>query len=90
MVLGKRVAPPAGTSVVLDVSGSAPHAVEMGADGRAARVRVPDHPSARLTMDRETFIVIAGGRRDPEPGAVTVEGDETLANALLAMLAVTP
>ena len=89
-MLGKRVAPPAGTSVVLDVSGSAPHAVEMGADGRAVEVPLPDQPTARLTMDRETFIVIAGGRRDPEPGAVAIEGDEALAGNLLAMMAVTP
>ena len=90
MVLGKRIAPPAGTSVVLDVSGSAPHAVEMGADGRAVEVPLPDQPTARLTMDRETFIVIAGGRRDPEPGAVAIEGDEVLAGSLLDMMAVTP
>ena len=89
-VLGKRVGPPAGTSVVLDVNGSAPHAVEMGADGRAAEVPLPDQPTARLTMDRETFIVIAGGRRDPAPGAVAIEGDEALAGNLLDMMAVTP
>jgi uncharacterized protein (TIGR03083 family) len=89
-VLGKRVAPPAGTTVVLEVTGSAPYAVEMGADGRAAQVPVPDQPTARLTMGRETFILIAGGRRDPEPGAVTTEGDQELGNALLAMMAVTP
>ena len=65
-------------------------AVEVGADGRAVEVPVPDQPTARLTMDRETFIVIAGGRRDPEPGAVAVEGDEALAGNLLAMMAVTP
>jgi uncharacterized protein (TIGR03083 family) len=90
VVLGKRVAPAAGTSVVLDVDGSEPHAVEMGADGRAKRVPVPVAPTTRITMDRETFILIAGGRRDPGPGAVTVEGDRELADALLAMMAVTP
>ena len=54
-------------SVVLDVSGSAPHAVEMGADRRAVEVPLPDQPTARLTMDRETFIVIAGLLATPGP-----------------------
>jgi hypothetical protein len=41
-------------------------------------------------MDRESFIVQAGGRRPAEPGAVSVEGDAVLAEQILDALATTP
>ena len=39
-----------------------------------------------LSMDRETFIVIAGGRRTPSPASVAVEGDTDLGHRLLDTL----
>jgi uncharacterized protein (TIGR03083 family) len=48
-VVGKRVAPPAGTTAVLSVQGSTPVAVEVGEDGRARRLTVePDAPTVRI------------------------------------------
>lgn len=89
MVVGKRVSPPAGTTVVVDVDGSAPVAVEVGEDGRARpAAAVPHSPTVRLGMSREDFIVAAGGRRPPRD--VRVEGDEELAARIVASLAVTP
>ena len=41
-------------------------------------------------MDRESFIVLAGGRRPAEPGAVTVEGDEALGRQIVDSMATTP
>jgi hypothetical protein len=41
-------------------------------------------------MDREAFIRLAGGRCDPEPGTVQVEGDQALGQRLLDALATTP
>jgi len=90
-VVGKRVAPPAGTTAVLAVDGSAPFAVRVGDDGRAHRLDVvPEGPTVSLVMDRESFIVLAGGRRPAAPGAVVVTGDQDLGERIVANLATTP
>lgn len=89
LVVGKRVAPPAGTVVVVDVDGSRPYAVRVGEDGRAAALpEVPPSPTVNLAMSREDFIVAAGGRRAPLH--VEITGDQELGAAVLAHLAVTP
>jgi hypothetical protein len=44
----------------------------------------------RITTDRETFVLLAGGRRNPEPGAVALDGDTALGERVLAAMAVTP
>jgi hypothetical protein len=41
-------------------------------------------------MDRETFIVLAGGRRPARPGAVEVTGDDGLGERILDGMGVTP
>ena len=51
---------------------------------------VPDEPTTRLRTDRESFILLAGGRRTAEPGRVEVSGDAELAERVLAAMAVTP
>lgn len=90
-VLVKRVGAPAGTSVVLEMEGSAPYAFEVSASGRGERLTgVPDQPTTRLRMDREAFIRLAGGRCEPEPGTVEIEGDAELGRLLLDRLATTP
>ncbi|KAB2812461.1 maleylpyruvate isomerase family mycothiol-dependent enzyme [Pimelobacter simplex] len=90
-VIGKRIAPPAGTTAVLDVAGSEPVAVLVGDDGRAQRLPdVPAAPTVALSMDRESFIVLAGGRRPAAEGAVTVSGDQELGRRVVARLATTP
>ena len=91
-VVGKRIAPPPGTSVVLDITGEHPAtlAAAVGDDGRAARLdAAPAEPTVRIGMDFETFIVLSGGRRTPEQVTATVSGDTSLGNAVLANLAVT-
>ncbi len=66
-VLGKRVSPPAGTSVLWRITGEVP--LETGAivgeDGRA-RSEVADDPTATLTLTSEAFTVLAAGRRTPD------------------------
>lgn len=90
-VVGKRVSPPAGTTAVLEVAGSDPFAVGIGEDGRGRRLDVaPADPDVRLTMDRETFIVLAGGRRPAVPGAVRISGDQDLGQRIADRLATTP
>ena len=89
--VGKRVAPRAGTSVVLDVTGLHPvHlAVEVNDQGRAVPSTTRE-PTVSLRMDLETYVVLAGGRRDPADVKVEVEGDEELGAGILAAMAVTP
>ena len=41
-------------------------------------------------MDLETYVVLAGGRRDPADVEVTITGDEDLGRRVLAVMAVTP
>jgi uncharacterized protein (TIGR03083 family) len=92
-VLGKRVGPPPGTMVVLDITGEHPAklAAAVGEDGRATRLdEAPAEPTVHIGMDFETFIVLSGGRRTPDQVTTTVTGDADLGQAILANLAVTP
>jgi uncharacterized protein (TIGR03083 family) len=91
MVLAKRAAAPPGSSLVVEVDGSAPVAFGMSDSGRgSALAELPLEPTVRLTMDRETFVVLAGGRRTPVEGAVAVTGDGDLAARIVAGMALTP
>lgn len=90
-VVGKRVAPPVGTTAVLAVDGTDPFPVGIGEDGRARRLdAVPATPTVGLSMDRESFIVLAGGRRAVVPGAVRISGDQELGRRIADRLATTP
>jgi hypothetical protein len=90
-VLAKRVGAPAGTTAVLELEGSAPYAFTVTDAGRGERLpEPPPDPALLLRMDREAFIRVAGGRCDPEPGTVSVEGDEALAERVLDAMATTP
>ncbi len=89
-VLVKKAQAPAGTTLVLEMDGSAPCAFEVGDDLRGRPVAPPTDPTVTLRMDRESFIRLAGGRCAAEPGRVTVEGDRELGDRVLGALATTP
>lgn len=90
-VLAKRVGAPAGTTAVLEVAGSAPAAYAVSESGRGERLaQVPADPDVRLRMDRDSFIVLAGGRRTPPPETVEVVGDHSLGQQVLDAMATTP
>ena len=92
-VLGKRAQAPAGSTLVVELSSPQPQvfAVQIGEDGRGRScAEVPADPTVRLSMDRETFIVLSGGRRRAEDVDVAVDGDQDLAGRVLAGMAVTP
>jgi hypothetical protein len=92
-VVGKRVAPPAGTTVVLDVTGPKPvHvAVEVGDDGRARTLSAdPDEATVGLRLDVESYVLLAGGRRARSDVRAEVAGDRELGARILDALAVTP
>jgi hypothetical protein len=91
LVLAKRAAAPSGTTLVAEVEGSAPVAFVVDADRRGVPLEhVPDRPTIRLSMSRESFILLAGGRRTPADVPVEVDGDEGLATVALGVMAVTP
>jgi uncharacterized protein (TIGR03083 family) len=89
MVVGKRVAPPVGTSVRLVVDGRS-WTVLVGEDGRAARADDVVEPTVTLQLDPEPYVVLSGGRRTPDQVDATVTGDSELGRRVLASLAVTP
>jgi uncharacterized protein (TIGR03083 family) len=90
-VVAKRAQAPAGSVVRVDVAGHAPVTVVVGEDGRG-RAATPDEgePVATVAMDREAFVLLAGGRRDADRVDVRLDGDTELAGRVVASLAVTP
>ena len=90
MVVGKRVSPPAGTTVQVDVPDAEQSwTVRMGDDGRAALVDPVETPTVRISLGTEDFIVLAGGRRGVDATDPEIEGDVELGRAVLDNLAVT-
>jgi uncharacterized protein (TIGR03083 family) len=89
LVLAKRVGAPPGTTAVLEVGGSEPAAFRVTDAGRGERLpEVPADPTVALATDRETFVLLAGGRRRPVDGAVRVTGHQDLGRRLLEHLVV--
>jgi len=93
-VVGRKVRPPAGTTVawsVTDSSGTRSVTVEMGDDGRARPVDVAaEDADVELTMPVEDFVLACGGRRPPQRLAIEVRGDEELGSTVAVAMAVTP
>jgi uncharacterized protein (TIGR03083 family) len=90
MVVGKRVAPGDGTTVVFAVSGAFDLALQV-VDGRARTLDdVPASPTVRLAMPTDTFVRLATGRGDPEAilagGTVVIDGDATLGRAVATQM----
>jgi uncharacterized protein (TIGR03083 family) len=91
MVLGKRVAPPVGTSVRIDVTeAGASFAAQIGEDGRAAFLDAIDEPTVAITLSAEDFVVLAGGRRGLDATSPSYVGDAELGRAVLSNFSVTP
>lgn len=90
IVVGKRAGTPDGATVVIDITGGVHrHVVCTVSAGRAAITDVePEAPLARLTMDVETFLILATGRRAPETmfDAVEFAGDRDLGRRIVTGL----
>jgi uncharacterized protein (TIGR03083 family) len=89
-VVGKRVKPPALSTVQWKVTGETPLelAVHVGEDGRANAIETLEEPSVTLTMSTETFTVLTAGRRAPDEVEVTIDGDQDLGRATLAAMSI--
>lgn len=89
MIVGKRVAPPDGTSVVLEVEGDEIVIAMEGA--RAEQLeRSPANPTTTIAVDRHAFTRLAGGRQSPSDLTIAVKGDRDLADKILASMTLTP
>lgn len=90
-VVGKRVGPPPGTTVRVELTDAAGSwTATVGEDGRATPGD-PDAPaSATLLLAAEDLVVLGAGRRGPERTGARVEGDQDLGRRVLASMAVTP
>ena len=90
-VVARKAGAPAGTTAVLAVEGSPTIAFGVNDAGRGEWLPdVPADPTVTLRTDRESFVVLAGGRRTPAEGAVVVEGDAELGARIVAAMATTP
>jgi len=90
-IVAKRAEAPAGTVVRLEVTGHEPVTAVVGEDGRG-RLAGPEagDPTVTLAMDREAFVVLAGGRRAAPADGVRVDGDGDLGARVLSSMGVTP
>jgi len=90
IVVGKRAGTPDGATVVFDITGGVQrHVICAVSAGRAAITDVePEAPLARLTLDVETFLILATGRRAPDTMLDSVElaGDRDLGGRIVTGL----
>ncbi len=90
-VVGKKVAPPDGTTVLFELRAPLPGRYAVGVDGRARLLDdEPATPTTRITTDGETFARLACGRVEAAAalgdGRVEVAGDEALGRQVVASL----
>ena len=86
IVVGKRAGTPDGGAVVIDITGGVSrHIVCEVQAGRASLVAAPSAaPLAEITLDVETFVVLATGRRTAAAVPVTIVGDQELGSKILS------
>ncbi|MGV9859245.1 maleylpyruvate isomerase family mycothiol-dependent enzyme [Gordonia sp. NPDC003425] len=89
-VVGKRAGVPSGRRVLIELTGPGGRTVRIAVDQRAAAVEeFPDGDASAdvsLRADTAVFARLAGGRRDADPGAVRIDGDEALGKSILDRL----
>ncbi len=91
MVVGKRVAPPVGTTIRVEVPEAGLRwSVRVGDDGRAAATDDALAAATTVTLSAEDFVVLAGGRRPVDTTQPRITGDEEIGRRLVESLAVTP
>ena len=94
-VVGKKLGPPDGTTVVMQIKGPLARtlAVEVK-DGRAVPVDPPASPTVAIATDAESFACLAAGRwtadRVLDEGRATITGDEAVGRKLLENFATIP
>ena len=88
-VVGRKVRPDDGTTVVFDITGDVGGTIALNMDaGRAHRMdAAPASPTVRLTMGLEPFNALGTGRWTAEPalagGSVAIAGDRALGERIV-------
>lgn len=87
-VVGKKVAPPDGTVVVVTTTAPLARTVVLEVvGGRAApRAEAPTDPTVRITTAGDAYARLACGRADPAAVPVTLDGDADLGRRILGAL----
>jgi len=91
-VVGKKVGPPDGSTVVLTLTGPVGSTTAVAtSDGRARRLdAAPELSTVALSLDSEVYARLACGRLDPDEalvtGVVAIEGDTDLGGAVVRQL----
>ena len=92
-VVGKRVGPPDGSTVVLELDKARRIAVVMS-DSRAKPTDPPADPTVRIRTDGETYACLAAGRWTADhaiaSGRVAFSGDEALGRRVVRNMSITP
>jgi putative sterol carrier protein len=87
-IVGRKVQPPDGATVVVEVTGGAGRVLSIAMQGTRANAldSVPDSPDAKLAMDVETFLCLCCGRWDSADtiaiGKVEISGDRALGETI--------
>jgi uncharacterized protein (TIGR03083 family) len=91
-IVGKKVAPPDGTTVVFELSGARPTTIPIGVQGGRAKAlaSTPDAPAVTLAMDAQTLSCLGLGRWDPavvlDEGRVKISGDDKLGRSVVEQM----
>jgi uncharacterized protein (TIGR03083 family) len=97
-VVGKRVGPPDGTTVVLELARpptrEARRVAVVVSEGRARPIEPPADPTVRISTDSEAFACLATGRWSADQavasGRVAFAGDEALGRRVVGNMSITP
>lgn len=90
-VLAKKAGGAPGATVVVEVEGHTPYAFTVTKDGKGVPLAGPvTDPTVTLTTDRETYVLLAGGRTSADPAKVRITGDTTLGTKIVENLNITP
>jgi putative sterol carrier protein len=93
-VVGRKVKPDNGTTVVIEVTGSISGFVSIEVNGgRANRVDdIPVNPTVSLRMDFQTFTCLGCGRLDTTEvvisGKVVITGDQDIGENIIHQMAI--
>jgi uncharacterized protein (TIGR03083 family) len=88
IVVGKRAGAPEGSTTVVEITGPVSRLIPVVVEGGRAKVVAPADagaPVATVTMDTETFLVLAVGRQtaDERAGQIAIAGDADLGQAIV-------
>ena len=91
IVVGKRAAAPEGSTTVIEITGPVARTIPVVVEGGRAKVvdrAEAGEPVVTVTMDTETFLVLAVGRQTAEDRAsqIAIDGDAALGQAIVANL----